>query len=122
MGNNSSNNTLIGILAGTAIGATLGILFAPDKGVNIRQKISDEAISAKDRLAESALAAKDNLATRASHLRDNIVDTVSTKKLTLDEQVESIVSDASHKTEDVITTLEKKLAALKDKNKKLQKF
>jgi len=35
--------------------------------------------------------------------------------------LENMVSDVSHKTEDVISTLEKKLAELKTKNKKLQK-
>lgn len=121
MGSNSSTNTLIGILAGTAIGATLGILFAPDKGINTRQRISDEAISAKDRFAEGALSAKDSLASKASHLRDNFMDTVNAKKMTLDEKVESIVSDGSHKAEDVISTLEQQLAILKEKNKKFQK-
>lgn len=121
MGNNSSTNTLIGILAGTAIGATLGILFAPDKGVNTRQRIADESLAAKDRLTESALAAKENLTNRATDLRDRFVDTVATKKLTLEEKMEDIVSDTSHKADDVITTLEKKLAELKAKNKKFQK-
>ncbi len=120
MGNNSSN-TIIGILAGTAIGATLGILFAPDKGVNTRQRISDEALAAKDRIAEGALSAKENLANRAINLKDRVVETVAAKKMTLDEQVEQIVSDTSHKADDVITTLEKKLADLKAKNKKFQK-
>lgn len=110
MGNNSSSNTLLGLLAGTAIGATLGILFAPDKGVNTRQRIADETVSAKDRLATSAM-----------HLKDRVVETVSAKKGTLDEQVENIVSDVSYKTEDVITTLERKLADLKEKNRKYQK-
>jgi hypothetical protein len=45
----------------------------------------------------------------------------SEKKVSLEDQVESIVSDVSYKTEDVITTLEKKLAELKKQNKKYQK-
>ncbi len=109
MGNNSSN-TLIGILAGTAIGATLGILFAPDKGVNTRHRIAEETIAAKDRLATGAI-----------HLKDRVVETVVAKKGTLEEQMEHIVSDVSYKTEDVITTLENKLAQLKENNKKFQK-
>lgn len=104
------SNTIIGILAGTAIGATLGILFAPDKGVNTRQRISDEAQLQKDRLASSAI-----------DLKDRVVSTVSSQKQTLDEKVDSIVTDASHKADDVITTLENKLAELKAKNKKFQK-
>jgi len=36
----SSGKVLLGVLAGVAVGATLGILFAPDKGTNTRKKIS----------------------------------------------------------------------------------
>ncbi|MDB5284383.1 MAG: hypothetical protein JWO06_3458 [Bacteroidota bacterium] len=36
----SSGKVLLGVLAGVAVGATLGILFAPDKGSNTRKKIS----------------------------------------------------------------------------------
>jgi gas vesicle protein len=36
----SSGKVLLGVLAGVSVGATLGILFAPDKGTNTRRKIS----------------------------------------------------------------------------------
>ena len=36
----SSGKVLLGVLAGVAVGATLGILFAPDKGSATRRKIS----------------------------------------------------------------------------------
>src|SRR5690606_40503470 len=67
MGKESS--TLLGILAGTAIGATLGILFAPDKGSKTRQRIADEAAAARDRVSEEA-----------HHLRDKVAHSVSSKK------------------------------------------
>jgi hypothetical protein len=35
----SSGKVLLGVLAGVAAGAFLGILFAPDKGLNTRKKI-----------------------------------------------------------------------------------
>ena len=106
----SNNSSVLGLLAGTAIGAVLGVLFAPDKGSITRQKIVDEANATKDMLSENAY-----------DLKDRVVSTVIAKKATLDEKVESIVSDASYKAEDVITTLENKLSELKLKNKKLQK-
>lgn len=107
---NNSNNVLIGILAGTAIGATLGILFAPDKGTKTRQKIADQA-----------LASRDTFLTEADHFKEKIVNTFNTNKDTLEHKVESIVSDASYKAEDLINLLENKLTDLKAKNKKLQK-
>ncbi|APQ17267.1 YtxH domain-containing protein [Maribacter hydrothermalis] len=107
---NNSGNTLLAIIAGSAIGATLGILFAPDKGENTRRLIADQAAATRDNLTESALDLKNRVATKVSDERD-----------TIDSRVESIVSDLSYKTEDVILALEKKLAELKSKNKKLQK-
>ena len=38
----SSGKVLLGVLAGVAVGATLGILFAPDKGSATRKKISQK--------------------------------------------------------------------------------
>jgi gas vesicle protein len=38
-----SGKVLLGVLAGAAVGATLGILFAPDKGSNTRKKISKKS-------------------------------------------------------------------------------
>ena len=34
-----NGKVLLGVLAGVAVGATLGILFAPDSGTNTRKKI-----------------------------------------------------------------------------------
>ena len=84
------------ILLGTAIGAALGILFAPDK--------------AKDKIEESA-----------SEIKDQVSSTVNTKKANLESQLEEVMSNMSYKAEDVISTLEQKLSELKAKNKQLQK-
>jgi len=43
---------LIGILGGVAIGAVIGILFAPDKGSNTRKGIIKKSASATDDLKE----------------------------------------------------------------------
>jgi gas vesicle protein len=48
----SSGKVLLGILAGAAAGALLGILFAPDKGVNTRKKIVSKGEEYADDLKE----------------------------------------------------------------------
>jgi len=45
-----SGKVLLGLLAGIAVGATLGILFAPDKGTNTRKKISQKGGDYADEL------------------------------------------------------------------------
>lgn len=35
-----SSNVVLGIIAGAAVGAVIGVLFAPDKGENTRKKIA----------------------------------------------------------------------------------
>lgn len=106
----NNGNTVLGILAGVATGAILGILFAPDKGSETRRKIAEEAELRKNQFAD-----------KASELRDTVGNTITSQKQNLDHQVESIVSNASYKAEDVITTLEAKLKDLKERNKNLQK-
>ncbi|MCF8256397.1 MAG: YtxH domain-containing protein [Flavobacteriales bacterium] len=48
----SSGKVLLGVLAGVAAGATLGILFAPDKGSRTRQKIADKSNQYADDLGD----------------------------------------------------------------------
>ena len=38
----SSSKVLLGFVAGAAVGALAGILFAPDKGTNTRKKIANK--------------------------------------------------------------------------------
>lgn len=91
---NNTGNTLIALLAGAAIGAVAGILMAPDKGSKTREKIKDSFEKAKDNLK---------------------------KKFDVEETYEDLLSTMSHKTEDVISFLESKLADLKKQNAKFQK-
>ena len=47
-----SGKVLLGVLAGVAVGATLGILFAPDKGSVTRKKISVKGDAYAEELEE----------------------------------------------------------------------
>jgi len=48
----STGKVLLGVLAGVAVGATLGILFAPDKGSKTRKQISKKGDEYADELGE----------------------------------------------------------------------
>ncbi|EIA09963.1 YtxH domain-containing protein [Flavobacterium frigoris] len=107
---NNAGNTLIALIGGVAIGAGIGILFAPAKGEKTREKI-------KDGYKET----KKDLKYKYENLTSEMKETLSTAKLDLDETYGEILSDMSHKTEDVISFLEIKLAELKEQNARLQK-
>ena len=74
-----SGKVLLGVLAGVAIGAALGILFAPDKGWNTRKKISKKGEDLVEDLRDKF---------------DEFLDGISTKV----DKVEEEVSDISEKS------------------------
>lgn len=49
----SNTKTVLGFVAGAAVGALAGILLAPDKGSNTRKKISGKAEDISDSLKSS---------------------------------------------------------------------
>nr|WP_315205689.1 YtxH domain-containing protein [uncultured Flavobacterium sp.] len=107
---NNTGNTLLALLTGAAIGAGIGILFAPDKGSKTRGKIKEGFDDAKNEL-------KNKLDNASFELKDKF----TSAKYDLEGTYEELVSNMSHKTEDVISFLEEKLAELKRQNAKLQK-
>lgn len=107
---NNAGNTLLALLTGAAIGAGVGILFAPEKGTKTRGKIKDGYDDAKKDLKH-----------KFENASDGLKDKFSSAKFDLEETYEHLISNMSHKTEDAITFLETKLADLKEQNAKLQK-
>ena len=94
-----SGNTFLALLAGGAMGAIAGILYAPERGDLTRQKLKEGINDAKS----------------------NFKGKLSAANFDLEETYENLVSTMSHKAEDVISFLETKLADLKQQNSKFQK-
>ncbi len=106
----NTGQTLIALLTGAAIGAGVGILYAPDKGANTRDKLSKEAKKAQRKLNMQVKATKENLSEKAQKAR-----------LSFEQKLNDTLSTASYKADDILVALEDKLEALRRQNAKLQK-
>ncbi len=106
----NSGNVLLALLTGAAIGAGIGILYAPDEGKKTRKKIKEKALEAKEDFTE-----------RLVHAKDELTKTANEKREAFERKLEDTISDMSYKADDIIVTLERKLEELKKKNAEFQK-
>lgn len=86
-------NNFIGVIAGIALGATLGVLFAPDKGEKTRKRISNKSQEAKDKLKDSF---------------DDFIETTSEKYNALKEESEELLRAKKERLKDTIIEKTKK--------------
>lgn len=82
----SIKKVLIGVLAGAAAGATLGILFAPVKGSTLRKKFSRKSYDYTDELEEKF---------------NELIDSITEQFQTVVEEVNLMADSERFKTEKV---------------------
>lgn len=72
---NSTGKVLLAIIGAAAAGAIIGMLVAPEKGSDLRKKISDTAGDWSDQLSQllaSGKAQLDNLKNAATNTAENV--------------------------------------------------
>jgi gas vesicle protein len=72
---NDNSKVVIALLAGLAAGAALGLLFAPEKGSETRDKLTESLKNLGESIKETAANEIDNLV----GLKDKIVENIKTK-------------------------------------------
>lgn len=95
-----AGKVLLGILAGVAAGAVVGILFAPDEGMKTRKKIVDKS---------------DDYAEGLKNKFDQFIGSLNKKYQTTVHDVENIVAKGKSKYENVMLEVNDEIA--KDKAK-----
>jgi gas vesicle protein len=72
---NDNSKVVVALLAGLAAGAALGILFAPEKGNETRDRLTESLKKLGESIRETAATEIDNLV----GLKDKVVDNIKSK-------------------------------------------
>jgi len=113
----NSIKVLLALISGAAIGAGIGILYAPDEGNKTRKKIKDKALEIKDKALETG----HDLTERISHAKDELTKVADERKEVFEQKLEDTISTMSYKADEIIVQLERKLEEIRKKNAQLQK-
>lgn len=103
--NSNTGKTLLALLTGAAIGAGIGILFAPDKGTKTRKKIKHNVDETSQEISK-----------RLTRAQNELSKTADKKKREFDKTLDDAVSAMSSKADNIISTVEEKLKAYSKKN------
>jgi gas vesicle protein len=91
----SSGKVLLGVLAGVAAGALLGVLMAPDKGSVTREKLSKLGEDYADDLTDKFKELRDTLAEKLESVKSEGIDLAEKGKSRFDEAKNEIKNSAS---------------------------
>ncbi|MDN5216041.1 YtxH domain-containing protein [Fulvivirgaceae bacterium BMA12] len=97
-----SSNTFLAFLAGATTGALLGILYAPDKGSNTRDRLSYTLDKYKERLED---------------LLDDIINGKDETESVAKSKGERVVSDAKEKAEKLLHDVDELIDQIKGEDK-----
>ncbi|TFF35174.1 YtxH domain-containing protein [Mucilaginibacter psychrotolerans] len=87
---NDNTKVVVALLAGLAAGAALGILFAPERGTETRDKLSDSLKNLGDTIKETA----SNELDRILSLKDTVVENIKSKVKSTEEEYQDDLEHA----------------------------
>ncbi|HEX8279068.1 MAG TPA: YtxH domain-containing protein [Segetibacter sp.] len=93
---NSGSKVLLGVLAGAATGAILGVLFAPDKGEETRRRISEGSKDVTDNLKTKFGEFVDGLAERYDSVKETATDLLDQGRQKASNVVSALKSEAGN--------------------------
>jgi gas vesicle protein len=110
MANNNFSNEFIALIAGVGIGALAGVLFAPEKGSVLRKRLHARHEEGVEKLKR-----------KSKGLKRKLKADFEEKEHKFEDRFNALVSKSSHKSEEIISALEKKLIELRELKAKANK-
>ncbi len=98
--NNNGNGFLIGLIAGSALGAIIGLLYAPKSGKELRDDIrtkSNEYLDDADKYIEDARVKAKNLINDGKKKSEELIADAKTKSDELLKEAQKIFDEAKSK-------------------------
>jgi gas vesicle protein len=93
-----SSNAIVALLTGLAVGAVLGVLFAPSSGEETRSLIADRASGLGEDLKDKYQSVKDKVVSSKEDLaglKDRVTDSVKTKASNLSQEFKDFKQNAT---------------------------
>jgi gas vesicle protein len=80
-----SGKVVLGVLAGIAVGAILGILFAPDKGTETRRKMCKKGTDCADDFKDKFNEFIESISEKIEHVKEDVCDFAQQAKTKTEE-------------------------------------
>ena len=87
----STGKVFLGLLTGVAIGATLGILFAPDKGTKTRSLIAKKSDDYAEELEQQLSKILESMSSKIETVKENVVQKTANGKAKVDELIGKVL-------------------------------
>lgn len=86
-----NSDVIVGIVSGLAVGALLGVLFAPDKGSTTRKKIAQKSLDLKDEVWDGFTDVLTSIANQYNDFNDTATE-IEAEENAANDPIAAVVS------------------------------